>query len=137
VTICEGEVADPYVPVAPDDASGYDDAVAAASIVAEQLTASSDYASWDGTEPLAVGCDHGGAVAYVPTDVGSDIELTGCELTDGVPVTGTGVLDDVEGTVHLELALPDGVLRYDDDGSTVTVEGTYGGQPVQTVESVP
>jgi hypothetical protein len=49
-------------------------------------------------------------------------------------VTGTGVLDDVEGTVHLELALPDGVLRYDDDGSTVTVEGTYGGQPVQTVE---
>jgi pimeloyl-ACP methyl ester carboxylesterase len=134
VTICEGDVADPYVAVAPDDASGYDDALAAATVVAEQLTASSDYVYWDGSEPLAVGCDHGGAVEYVPTDVGANVELTVCELTDGVPVTGTGVLDDVEDTVHLELALPDGLLTYDDDGSSATVEGTYHGAPVDERE---
>jgi hypothetical protein len=130
VTICEGDVADPYVANAPDDASGYDDPVTAAATVAAQLTASSDYASWDGAETLTVGCDHGGAVEYVPTDVGAEVALTGCELTDGVPVGGTGVLDDVEGTVHLELALPDGQLVYDDDGSTVAVSGTYDGRQV-------
>ena len=132
VTICDGEVADPYIPIAPDDASGYDDPLAAAVSVADQLTANSEYAYWDGVDVLAIGCDHGGSLEYVPSDVGSDIELTACELTDGVPVTGTGTFDDVEGTVHLDLVLPDGELSYDSDGVSVEVEGTYEGQPVAT-----
>ncbi len=132
VTICDGEVVDPYIPIAPDDASGYDDPLAAAVSVADQLTANSEYAYWDGVDVLAIGCDHGGSLEYVPSDVGSDIELTACELTDGVPVTGTGTFDDVEGTVHLDLVLPDGELSYDSDGVSVEVEGTYEGQPVAT-----
>lgn len=130
VTICEGPVADPYVAIAPDDAAGYDDPFVAASTVVDQLTANSEYAYWGGAEPLAIGCDHGGSVEYLPTDVGSDVELTACELTDGVAISGTGTFDDVEGTIHLDLELPDGELSYDTDGVTVSVDGTYDGEAV-------
>jgi hypothetical protein len=130
VTVCAGDLADPYVANAPDDAAGYDDALTAATAVADQLTAATDYVYWDAADELAIGCDHGGSASYVPTDVGSDVALTACELTDGVPVSGTGAIDDVAGTLHLELVLPDGELTLDDDGVTVSVEGTYDGVPV-------
>ena len=82
---------------------------------------------------LEVGCDHGGSLEYVPTDVGTDIELTACELTDGVPVTGTGVFDDDAGTVHLELVLPGRRA----DATTTTVRpprspAPTSGEPVET-----
>ena len=48
VTVCEGDIADPYVANAPADAAGYDDPLDAASTVAAQLTASSEYAYWEG-----------------------------------------------------------------------------------------
>jgi pimeloyl-ACP methyl ester carboxylesterase len=130
VTVCGGDVADAYVAVAPDDTAGYDDPLAAASSIADQLANHSDYAYWDGTDVLALGCDHGGTLEYAPTAVGSDITLNGCELTDELPVSGSGTFDDEAGTVHLDLVLPDGELRYDSDGATESVAGTYDGEPV-------
>ena len=49
VTVCEGDVADPYVANPPADAEGYADPFDAAATVAAQLTASSEYAYWDGS----------------------------------------------------------------------------------------
>lgn len=130
VTICDGEVADPYVPNAPVDADGYDDAFDAAAIVADQITASSEYVYWPADADLDVGCDFGGSIAYTATDVGADVALDACEFTDGVSVSGTGVLDDEAGTIQLELELPDGELTYENDGEIASVEGTYEGQAV-------
>jgi pimeloyl-ACP methyl ester carboxylesterase len=138
VTVCDGDVADPYVANAPDDATGYDEPLEAASTVADQLTADSEYVYWDGAASLEMGCDHGGALSYVPRDSGADVVLDACEWTDGVPVSGTGAVDFSTGAVAtLEVELPEGALTYADDGATVTVEGTYNGAPVATSETIP
>jgi hypothetical protein len=137
VTVCEGDVADPYVANAPDDAAGYGDPVEAASSVAAQLTANSEYAYWDGAEPLDLGCDYGGELSYVPGDIGAQVVLRACELTDAVPVSGTGTIDFETDAVTLDLELPEGQLTYADDGTTIIVEGTYDGAPVETSATIP
>jgi pimeloyl-ACP methyl ester carboxylesterase len=130
VTICDGEVADTYAPIAPVEADDYDDAIETMAIIEAQLFASTSYTYWDGVEPLAEGCDFGGSVEYVPTDVGTDVTLDACEFTDGYAVSGSGSSDSETGAVHLEVEVPDGELSYENDGASVTVTGTFEGQEV-------
>jgi pimeloyl-ACP methyl ester carboxylesterase len=137
VTFCDGEVADPYVANAPDDAVGYDDPTEAASTIADQVTSNSEYTYWDGAELLAIGCDYGGVLRYRPTDAGALVVMRSCELTDGVPVSGTGSIDWETGAVNLELTLPDGELSYADDGTTITVDGIYDGEQVASTDTIP
>lgn len=135
VTICDADVADPYVAVAPADAEDYDDAVETALTIQGQLLSGVGYVYWDFSDALAEGCDFGGTVVYEATDVGTDITLDACELTDGYPVTGTGSIDDFEGTTVLDVDTPDGELTSSSDGVTATVTGTFEGDEVdETVE---
>jgi hypothetical protein len=130
VTICDGEVADTYTPIAPVEADDYDDAIETMAIIEDQLFASTSYTYWDGVEPLAEGCDFGGSVEYVPTDVGIDVTLDACEFTEGYAVSGSGSSDSETGAVHLDVDVPDGELSYEADGESVTVTGTFEGQEV-------
>lgn len=123
VTICDGDVIDPYVQNAPTPAGEIDadDREGVAAGIVDQLTYNAEYSAWDGLSTLAIGCDFGGSVTYEPTDVDTDVVLEACEFTDGYPIDGSGSID-VDGIVTAELTTPDDELTVVDDGETTTVD---------------
>jgi hypothetical protein len=131
LTVCDGSVTDAYVPLAKRTASAYADALELASSFADQVLNANDYWYGLGGKPLAMGCDFGGVLDYRPTDTGTDLVLDACEFTDGLPVSGTGRIDDGTGGITLEITFPDGSLRYATDGEGgASVKGTFRGKPV-------
>jgi pimeloyl-ACP methyl ester carboxylesterase len=132
VTICDGDVADPYVPIAPEEPADYDDAIETMTIIDNQLFWSTSYVYWDGAEAFTEGCDFGGSVEYAPTDVGVDVTLDACEFTEGYAVSGTGAVETETGIVRLDVEIPDGELTYETetDGETVRLTGTFEGREV-------
>ena len=97
----------------------------------DQIVNTDDYVFVLEDEPLPIGCDYGGTLTYRPTDAGTDLELKACEFTDGLPVTGTGAIDDESGGMKLTITVPDGSLTYARDGDgNRTVSGTFRGKAV-------
>lgn len=131
VTTCQWETVDPYVPVPPATAAGYDDAMDLMRTTDGQIFNAYDYIELYDADPITAGCDYGGTIAYEPTDKGTKITLTDCAFTADVALTGKGETDDEAGTFELEVSRGDDELRYarDADGG-LTVEGTYGGKRV-------
>jgi pimeloyl-ACP methyl ester carboxylesterase len=133
LTVCDGSVTDTYVPLARRTAAAYVDALQFANSFADQVLNTNDYWYGLGSDPLAMGCDFGGVLRYRPTDTGTDLELRACEFTAGMPVSGSGRIDDSTGGMTLDMTFPDGSLRYTSDGEGRTsVNGTFRGKPVDT-----
>jgi pimeloyl-ACP methyl ester carboxylesterase len=132
VTVCDGSVADDYVPLAKDTEAEYaDGADFMASLVAQVLN-TDDYTYELDEDPIRVGCDYGGVLVYTPGDTGTALQLDACELTEDVPVTGSGAITDESGLVTLEVTLPGGAMTYKGDGEgEAKVTGTFRGEPVK------
>lgn len=131
MTVCDGVMADAYVPIARDAPSDYRDALDLATVMDDQVVNTDDYAYRLEDAPLPIGCDYGGTLTYTPTDAGTDLALTRCEFTEGLPMTGTGTIDDESGGLQLAIAVPDGTLTYARDGDgNRSVSGTFRGKPV-------
>jgi hypothetical protein len=126
-TVCPGNVADDYVRVAPPEAADHASTRAALRAVDRELVTSVDYWYWDAEDPLETGCRFGGTVTYTPTDSGSRLRLEGCSWSRGLSLTGSGVIDDDEGTLTLRVRQDgtDGpVVRYRRDSEdAVSVSG--------------
>ena len=138
VTVCDGDLTDPYVALARPSLADYPGDLALARSISDQIQTTNDYWSRLDEEPLDVGCDFGGVLTYRPAAAGTALELDACELIDGEPMSGTGLLAD-SGFVVLNLMLPDGPLRYrlrasgSDDAGRVAARGLRraGVQPVR------
>ena len=130
VTTCVWDLADPYAGIAPAAGTAYEDALTLAKSVDDQIFNSYEYIYYD-TERVTAGCDHGGTIAYEPTDSGVEVRLRACEFTPDLPLTGKGETDDEAGTFELDLTSGDDDLHYerDADGNT-TVSGTFDGRKV-------
>jgi pimeloyl-ACP methyl ester carboxylesterase len=102
-TVCAGDVADDYARLAPMDASTSSGTLAALRAVDREVVTSVDYWYWDAEKPLATGCRFGGSIRYLPTDSGSRVRLDGCSWSRGLALTGTGRIDDDEGTFSLRV----------------------------------
>lgn len=101
-TTCSGEIAIPYLAF-PDAAGGDDPLAFRAAALDLELLAHPDYWSWDGVEPLVIGCRYGGRleVTAEPDTVPSveRIDVDGCAVVGNEPMDGTGVyrgLDEAE-----------------------------------------
>ena len=131
ITICEGSVSDPYVALAKDAEADYTDGADLAASLVDQVLNTNDYLDMLDADPLRVGCDFGGVLVYTPTDTGTNLRLDACAFTDGLPVSGTGAVDDESGVVRLEVTFRDGALSYEGDGEEITaLTGTFRGAPV-------
>jgi pimeloyl-ACP methyl ester carboxylesterase len=131
ITICEGSVSDAHVPLAKDAEADYTDGYDLMTSFVDQVLNSNDYLDMLDADPIRMGCDFGGVLEYTPTDTGTGLRMDACELTDGLPVSGTGTIVDESGAVSLDVTIPDGRLTYaDDGGDAVTVTGTFRGAPV-------
>jgi len=126
ITLCDGMVADPYVPNAPGTADEYVDAATSIAAVEDSVFNNIEYYDWYGDDTLEMGCDFGGGLVYGPSSVGADLTLDNCEFTDGVPVSGTGALRFSVST-SLTIQLPFADLVSDGRGA---ISGTFRGQPV-------
>lgn len=141
VTICDGDIIDPYAPIAADTADEIaaldDDPVATLSSIETDVFNHLEYYLWPGDETLEFGCDFGGTATYEITDVGTEVALDVCEFSDGYPVTGTVSTDDASGIVAVDVETPSGSARSSDDGTEVSVSGVWAGSPVDDVVPSP
>lgn len=135
-TDCSVDAVDPYIPIAAPSADDYADPLEAMLAVDDEINYSADFWYWSGEKPLALGCLNGGTLRYVASDDGYEVELTDCETSAGLPLTGDAVIDDTDGTFELSVTSADGTdLDYlrDADGG-ISVEGQFDGQPVSEEE---
>jgi hypothetical protein len=100
ITLCDGDIADPYVANAPDEPGDYANRQQAVAITADQIVNNAEYAVWDGFDTVTIGCDWGGSMTLTPTDVGTNLAFDHCEFTDHFPLNGRGAIDG-NGVVHL------------------------------------
>ena len=131
-TECEPMVPDPFVPLPPASVSADDDPVTALLALDDEASYGAEFWAWDGVEDLAVGCLHGGSMTYAANDVGYDLTFDECELSAGLPVSGTGLIDDVELTFTMSVTAPGRTaVEYLRDAYAVTVTGTWFGDEVE------
>jgi pimeloyl-ACP methyl ester carboxylesterase len=131
ITTCDGEIADAYVPIAPQTATGYRTALDLMRRTDDQILNTDDYVFRYDAKSLTIGCDRGGTLTYAPTDTGTSVTLTRCAFTADVPLTGTGTIDDDAGTFELDVRSGADRLHYERDGDGGrSVTGTYRGKTV-------
>jgi pimeloyl-ACP methyl ester carboxylesterase len=89
-TVCEGQVVDPYVPVAPANAKAFSDPAEAFSAMETEIFYLPEFFYWDGYTPTSVGCTYGGTLEFQTNDDGTKYlyKLNRCELTANFSVTG-------------------------------------------------
>jgi pimeloyl-ACP methyl ester carboxylesterase len=124
VSTCEGVVTDPYLPLIPASVDEFEDAEAMFDAVEWEITYLPEYYYWDEVEDSGGGCNLGGSVAFLVTDVGYGLEFADCALTVGLVLNGTGGYDFDTDTFTLEVTIgsPECAYKYERAGADVSVE---------------
>jgi pimeloyl-ACP methyl ester carboxylesterase len=123
---CPGRLVDPYVPLAPLNASAFASIRAAFVSFERELAHLPEYYYWDAATPTRVGCSAGGgSIRFTAPRAVTRLALTRCGFTRGFALTGKGSWDDGRDRVVLDVTVSGrfaGAYRYVRHGSTVTVE---------------
>jgi pimeloyl-ACP methyl ester carboxylesterase len=131
-TTCEPMGPDPYYPIPPAAADADADPLVVMGSIDDEINLSPDYWLWTGEKALKVGCLHGGTLRYEVNENGSSLTLDACEMVGGLPLTGSGQIDDVAGSFALDVTGPEGsVLAYNrTPEGDLSVTGTWFGETV-------
>ena len=137
-TLCEGIVADEFVPLAPANAADYADLLEAFTAVDNEINYLPEYYYMNSTTARAIACPYGGIFAFDSGDTGDLYTFTNCAFSNGFAMTGSGAYNTEDGSFILEVdvtGLRDGSLTYtrDNEGS-LHLSGTYGGGTVDLSE---
>ena len=129
VSTCDGVVVDAYQPLMPESIDGFEDAETMFDAVEWEIYYLPESYYWDGIEDSGAGCNLGGTVEFVATDVGYGYEFADCAFTDGLVLSGTGSYDFDTDTFALDVTLgsPDCSYSYERAGVEVTVEDSCPG----------
>ena len=92
-TICQGYVAEEYVPVAPRAAKSFQHLAEALSAAETEIYHLPEFYYWDGFTPTGVGCNYGGTFDFALDDAGTryNFALDRCEFTTNFKMTGSGL----------------------------------------------
>lgn len=131
---CEGEVAAPFAPIAPREASSFGDVLEALDSAYNEIYYLPEYYYWDYETLTLVGCPFGGLLAIGPSSTGDQLYLSNCAFSEGFNMTGRGEYDYESGDFTLNVhvsGLEDGSLYYvqDIEGQS-NVSGTYGSEEI-------
>ncbi len=133
-TSCDGVVSDPFVPIAPTDASSFDTPLDALGSAYNEIYYLPEYYYGDTSDTFSIGCPYGGTIEISPTeaDDGQQFQLTDCAFSNGFTMTGSGSLVDNEFNLDVGVTgLKDGHLTYSQDAeSNSKVTGEYGGETI-------
>lgn len=79
---------------------------------------------------LITGCLYGGTITYESNEVGYDVTLEGCAFSEGLALTGEGLVNDEEETFSLSAEFAEGGdLTYGCDAAGELIAS--GDRPVQ------
>jgi pimeloyl-ACP methyl ester carboxylesterase len=138
--ICVTSLMLDYVPLTLIDPADLKDGFAVAHAVQVEIERLPEL-YWDlGSDPVSVGCDHGGKIEARDTDAGREYRFKNCELWPGLRISGTGSAhqkkdesDDI--TLAIDVAgVHQGHLNYHHDWITeaTSLGGEYDGKEVVT-----
>ncbi len=129
-TNCAFTGVDPYVRIPAEFVSSLGSGLTAMRRVDDELNYSAAYWAWDGLDTLRYGCLFGGWLRYTPIVVGYRVTLHACELTKGLPLTGTARIDVEADSFRLEVTGPGTDLLYRRSPSGQrTISGEFLGNP--------
>ena len=141
--LCSQDFIGEYTKLTLTDGKGAADPFAVARAVETEIAQSPELYSWDGGEPLAVGCDFGGSVTVSAGDAGTVYDFAQCAWWTNVVLHGKGTQaengDSGDG-LTLELSIADPVTfrqaivtyRHNTFTGAMTLNGTYDGKDVST-----
>ena len=134
-TVCEGSVADDYVPIAPRNASAFKIPLEALSSAETEISYLPEYYYWDGFEPTRVGCTYGGVLGFEYNASGSRslFTLKDCAFTRHFIMTGTGFHIINTDRFVLEVSTSGRwqcILKYVRTGERIKVTGKCNGKPI-------
>jgi hypothetical protein len=139
-TVCEGVVAEPYVPLPPADASAFENPLEALLSADTEINYLPEYYYWDVETPTSVGCPHGGTLAFEPGDEGDVFTLTGCAFSAGFAMTGSGLFSYADAGFTLDVSVvgpagAKGELVYErNENGAIHVTGEYAGEEIDLSE---
>ncbi len=139
-TMCEGVVADAYIPLPPDDASAFANPLEALLSADTEINYLPEYYYWDVETPTSVGCPHGGTLAFEVGEEGDEFSLTDCAFSAGFVMTGTGLYSYDDGSFTLDVTVTGpagatGQLAYErNENGAIHVTGEYAGEKVDLSE---
>jgi hypothetical protein len=89
-TVCEGVVAEEFVPLVPRSATAFAKPVDAFASFETEINYLPEVYYWDGLDLLQTACVFGGTMSVSPTDIGYAYSFDKCAFSRHFAVTGTG-----------------------------------------------
>jgi pimeloyl-ACP methyl ester carboxylesterase len=134
-TVCEGVVADDYVPISPRSTKAFSDPTQALSAMETEIYYLPEFYYWDGFTPTAVGCTYGGTLDFTTNNAGTRylFDLNRCEFVANFSMTGTGFYNTENDRFVLEVKTTGRWtcnLKYVRLGERLNVTGKCNGQSV-------
>jgi pimeloyl-ACP methyl ester carboxylesterase len=136
-TVCEGVVADPFVPVAPKSTRSFHDPIEAFSSIETEIYYLPEFFYWDVFTPTSVGCTYGGTFDFTLSNDGIKylFEFDRCEFFANFRMTGTGRYNTELDRFVLNIKTTGRWrcdVQYIRRGERVNVTGKCNGKPIQT-----
>ena len=142
--VCTQDLIGTYAALALTDAAA-GDAFQVARAVETEIAQSPELANWDGSDPLAVGCDFGGVVEVSAAEEGAAYTFSKCAWWQGLVLDGSGtqIEEGAEAVgLTLDLAVSGGhqgqiTYRHNTTTDAMTITGSYDGKTVTTPRPMP
>jgi hypothetical protein len=101
--------------------------------------------TWDGVDPITIGCDYGGTLTATSTFDGTDYSFANCSLWPDLAITGQGIElnagDDRDGiTLTLQVSgrqTGDIIYSYSTVTEAFSLSGTWNGAPALLTRPMP
>jgi pimeloyl-ACP methyl ester carboxylesterase len=140
-TVCEGAVADEFVPVAPRIARSFSDPAEAFSSVETEIYYLPEFFYWDVFTPTSVGCTYGGRFDFSLSNDGIKylFNFKRCEFTKNFRMTGTGRYNTELDRFVLNIKTTGRWscnVQYIRRGEKVTINGECNGKPLRAAYDV-
>ncbi len=145
IQLCRQDFLGPYIPLTSIGSTMPIDAFGLGRAIEAELDASTDFAGWSYSDVLEFTCDHGGRIKAMPTDLGAELQLTGCAMWPSLTLYGDATItyaDDGSDILTLDLDVlgsTKGHFTYTSDQSagTAWVEGRLDGRDVTMPRPMP
>ncbi len=137
-TVCDGVVADEFIPIVPVNAADFANPLEALASVDDEINYLPEYYYMGYTIARGIACPFGGTLSFDSTETGDAFTFTDCAFSSGFAMTGNGVYnyDDELFTLEVTVAgLKDGTLTYTRDSEgALHVTGEYGGETIDITD---
>jgi pimeloyl-ACP methyl ester carboxylesterase len=143
--VCTQDLVGAYTPLTLTEMAAAGDPFRVAQALETEISQSPELANWDGSDPLSVGCDFGGAVEVSAAEEGTAYTFSKCMWWPNMVLDGSGTqIDEGAEAVGLTLDLTmsgshQGQISYRHNTTTdaMTLTGTYDGKTVTTPRPMP